>query len=113
MLQVSDDTVRRQIREGDLGAVQIGTTRTGRPRYRIPAAIVEERLGRTTLPSSAAQRLQAAFAVLSEAQQEALLTQAVAWARAQAPDLAVGERRPEPSRAEIAERFPGLTRRPD
>jgi len=112
LLHVSDDTVRRQIREGDLGAVQIGTTPTGRPRYRIPTAVVEERLGRSTLPApSAAERLQAAFAVLTEDQQEALLAQAVSWARAQTPDPVVGERLPEPTSEDITRRFPGLAPR--
>lgn len=109
LLHVSDDTVRRQIREGDLEAVQIGTTPTGRPRYRVPVAVVEARLGRSTLqPPSAAERLQAAFATLTEEQQETLLAQATAWARAQAPEEPEGERRPEPTREEIARRFPGL-----
>ncbi|SMB81269.1 helix-turn-helix domain-containing protein [Deinococcus hopiensis] len=112
LLHVSDDTVRRQIREGDLGAVRIGTTPTGRPRYRIPAAVVEARLGRSTLQApSAAERLQAAFAVLTEDQQEALLTQAINWARAQAPEVVVGERQPEPTAGDIAVRFPGLAPR--
>ena len=112
LLHVSDDTVRRQIREGDLGAVHIGTTPTGRPRYRIPVAAVEERLGRTTLQTpSAAERLQAAFAVLTAAQQEALLTQAIAWARAQMPDVVVGDRQPEPTPEAIAARFPELAPR--
>jgi len=112
LLHVSDDTVRRQIREGDLEAVQIGTTPQGRPRYRVPAAVVEERLGRSTLkPPSAAERLQAAFAVLTGEQQETLLAQAIAWARTQAPGVPIGERQPEPSRDEITQRFPGLVGR--
>ncbi|KQR15459.1 helix-turn-helix domain-containing protein [Deinococcus sp. Leaf326] len=112
LLHVSDDTVRRQIREGDLGAVQIGTTPTGRPRYRIPAAMVEARLRRSTLQApSTGEQLQAAFATLTEDQQEALLTQAIAWARAQTPAVVVGERKPEPTAGDIAKRFPGLTLR--
>lgn len=112
LLHVSDDTVRRQIREGDLGAVQIGTTPTGRPRYRIPAATVEARLGRSTLQTpSTGERLQVAFATLTEDQQEALLTQAVDWARSRTPDMLVGERKPEPTAEDIAKRFPGLASR--
>ncbi|AIZ45168.1 hypothetical protein QR90_08715 [Deinococcus radiopugnans] len=113
LFHTSDDTVRRQIRAGDLEAVQIGTTPTGRPRYRVAADVVEARLGRPAgeLPS-AAERLQAAFGVLTEAQQEALLVQAITWARTQAPETGpTGNRLPEPSQADIARRFPGLTRR--
>lgn len=112
LLHVSDDTVRRQIREGDLEAVQIGTTPTGRPRYRVPTAVVEARLGRRTVQiPSAGERLQAAFALLTEDQQEALLAQAIAWARAQTPDVVMGGRQPEPTPEDIAKRFPGLVPR--
>ncbi|GHG02839.1 hypothetical protein GCM10017783_13930 [Deinococcus piscis] len=83
-LHVSDDTLRRQIRTGDLPAVQVGTTPTGRPRYRIPVQAVEERLGHSAeLP--ALERLRLAFAQLSESQQEALIAEAVAWARSETP----------------------------
>ncbi|MDL2343623.1 helix-turn-helix domain-containing protein [Deinococcus sp. MIMF12] len=112
LLHVSEDTVRRQIREGDLEAVRIGTTPTGRPRYRVPAVVVEARLGRSTLqPPSAAERLHEAFAELTEDQQAQLLAQAVAWARRESKDLSTEGRRPEPTREEVARRFPGLAGR--
>jgi excisionase family DNA binding protein len=114
LLHISDDTVRRRIRGGILHAVKVGTTPKGRIQYRVRAAVVEEILGRSTprLPS-AADRLQAAFAVLTEEQQETLLRQAVEWARAQAPEVASGGRQPEPTRVEMTKRFPGLMRRTD
>ena len=71
--------------------------------------MVEERLGRSTLkPPSAAERLQVAFALLTGEQQEALLDQAIAWARTQTPEIPVGEKQPEPSRDELTRRFPSL-----
>ena len=112
LLHVSDDTLRRQIREGDLEAVQIGTTHSGRARYRVLAEVIETRLGRSTLQTPPAlERLQQAFATLTADQQETLIFQAVEWARAQAPALPGGPQRPEPTREEIARRFPELTSR--
>ncbi len=83
-LHVSDDTLRRQIRAGDLPAVQIGTTPTGRPRYRVPAQAVAERLGEGP-ETPALERLRAAFSQLTEGQQEALIAEAVVWARGETP----------------------------
>lgn len=102
-LHVSDDTLRRQIRAGDLPAVQVGTTPTGRPRYRVPAQAVAERLGEGCPETPAMERLRAAFALLSEAQQEALIAEAVAWARADAPQPE-RQRQPALSREDIAVR---------
>lgn len=113
LLHVSDDTVRRQIREGDLPAVQIGTTPTGRARYRVAAQIIDQRLGRSTVDDpSPLQRLQDAFTQLTEAQRDALLAQAVTWAREQAPDVTSAGRQPQPSAEALTARFPGLVPRP-
>ena len=109
LLHVSDDTVRRQIKEGDLEAVQIGTTPKGRPRYRIPKAAVEHKLGRRPpLKTPALDRLREVLSVLSDQEREDLIEQAIQWAREKTPD-APGDtaRRPEPSPEEIARRFGG------
>lgn len=112
LLHVSDDTVRRQIREGDLPAVQIGTTPAGRARYRISAEVIELRLVQgDTASTTPLHRLQQAFSSLTEEQREALLAQAVAWARDQEAPATSVERRPEPTPEALATRFPGLTPR--
>lgn len=107
LLHVSDDTVRRQIREGDLEAVRIGTTPKGRPRYRIPSAVVEQKLRQSTLSQpSALDRLREAFAPLTDKQREELIERAIRWARAQTPDEPDNTPRlPEPTRKEIAQRL--------
>lgn len=90
LLHVSDDTVRRQIREGDLEAILIGTTPKGRPRYRIAADIVEQKLSQSTAAApSALDRFRDLFAGLGDNEREELLEKAIQWAR---------ERTPEPHR---------------
>ena len=115
LLHVSDDTVRRQIREGDLEAIQIGTTPTGRPRYRIPKAAVEDRLRRRVpVATPALDRLREVFSVLSEEEREELIERAIKWARSQRPDEPEDRPRlPEPTKEEIARKFSGrlLTRK--
>lgn len=85
MLRLSDDTVRRQIREGSLQAFQVRTTPTGRAQYRIPSEAVLKLLGQDA-PADPLEPLREAFAELSEADQEALLREAVEWARARTPE---------------------------
>ncbi|WP_027483173.1 helix-turn-helix domain-containing protein [Deinococcus pimensis] len=89
LLHVSDDTVRRQIREGALEAVRVRTTPTGRAQYRIPTAAIDRILGSAALqihePADPFEPLRAAFEHLSEEQRSELIDQAVSWARAQAP----------------------------
>lgn len=115
LLHVSDDTVRRQIKEGDLEAIQIGTTPTGRPRYRIPKAAVEDRLGRRVpVATPALDRLREVFSVLSDKEREELIERAIEWARSQRPDETDDRPRlPEPTKEEIARKFGGrlLTRK--
>ncbi len=103
LLHVSDDTVRRQIKEGDLEAIQIGTTPKGRPRYRIPSAVVEHKLSRrTTMETPALDRLREAFSVLSDEEQADLIERAIRWARDQTPDPPRDTSRlPELTREEI------------
>ena len=107
MLRVSDDTVRRQIREGDLEAIQIGTTPKGRPRLRVPSEAVERKLRqRVPLVTPSVDRLREAFSVLTDEQKEALIEEAVRWARGQAPDETDNTSRlPEPTREEIERRL--------
>lgn len=105
LLHVSDDTLRRQIREGDLEAIQIGTTPTGRPRYRIPRTAVDDRLGRRVpVVTPALDRLREVFSVLSDEEREELIE----WARSQRPDEPDDHPRlPEPTKEEIARKFSG------
>ncbi|BDP41440.1 hypothetical protein DAETH_14090 [Deinococcus aetherius] len=107
LLHISDDTVRRQIREGDLEAIRIGTTPKGRPRYRILSTVVEQKLKQSTLSqSSALDRLREAFAPLTDEQKEELIERAIQWARAQTPDEPDDTPRlPEQTREEIARRL--------
>ena len=110
LLHLSDDTVRRQIREGDLPAIRLGTTPKGRARYRIAQAEITRRLeGPAITPAPAAsERLQAAFAELSDEQQEELIAQAVRWARRDQPAPAAASRAPESSRQGVEGRFSHL-----
>ncbi|WP_102126042.1 helix-turn-helix domain-containing protein [Deinococcus planocerae] len=107
LLHVSDDTVRRQIREGDLEAIQIGTTPTGRPRYRVPKAAVDARLGRRVpVATPSLDRLREVFSVLSDEEREELIERAIEWARSQRTDEPDDRPRlPEPTREEIVRKF--------
>ena len=109
LLHVSDDTIRRQIREGDLPAIHLGTTPKGRPRYRIAQEVVTRLLQSSAVPMSpsptAAERLLEVFAVLSDEQREHLLTDALAWAREQQPAPETDQLPPEPSREQLAQRM--------
>ncbi|QFP75070.1 helix-turn-helix domain-containing protein [Deinococcus sp. AJ005] len=112
LLHLSDDTVRRQIKEGDLPAIRLGTTPQGRGRYRIAQDVVARLLDtpandvQSASPAPlASERLQAVFAELSDAQQETLIAQAIEWSRHESPAPAAVKRSPEPDRGEIARRF--------
>ena len=110
-LHLSDDTVRRQIREGDLPAIRLGTTPKGRARYRISQAVVDGLLKQTSFPS-AAERLQQAFAVLNDDQREALISEAIRWAR-EGESIPVNDGlAAEPTREEIRTRFAGSRLKP-
>ncbi|WP_293912189.1 helix-turn-helix domain-containing protein [Deinococcus sp.] len=116
LLHVSDDTVRRQIKEGDLPAIHLGTTPKGRPRYRIAREVITRRLDpdqhsanqlsrNPSAAPSASEQLQEVFASLTEGQREVLLTEAIAWARQQQPTLETKGLPPEPSREDLQRRF--------
>ena len=107
LLRLSDDTVRRQIKEGDLPAIRLGTTPKGRARYRIALDVVTRLLGgQASVPApSASERLQAVFAELSDEQQEALIAEAVQWARRDQPAPLGMNPAPEPGREAIERRF--------
>ncbi|MCA0304753.1 MAG: helix-turn-helix domain-containing protein [Proteobacteria bacterium] len=112
LLHLSDDTVRRQIKEGDLPAIRLGTTPQGRARYRIAQDVVNRLLQTPTLDAQitktappASERLQAVFAQLSDEQQETLIAQAIEWAQRESPAPTAVKRSPEPDQAEIARRF--------
>lgn len=104
LLHVSGDTVRRQIREGDLPAVRIGTTPAGRPRYRVPSQAVQSRLGQV-LPGDPLEPLREAFAQLSDTQRETLLAEAMDWARQQRPEVSLEGRQPQPSAESLRATF--------
>ena len=112
-LHLSDDTVRRQIREGDLPAIRLGTTPKGRARYRISQAVIDGLLNQAAVQTpSAAERLQEVFSVLSDEQREALISEALRWARA-GQEVPVTEGLPaEPTREEIQTRFAASRLRP-
>lgn len=109
LLHISDDTVRRQIREGDLEAIQIGTTPKGRPRLRVPSAAVQQKLRqRVPRATPSLDRLREAFSVLTDEQKEALIEEAIRWARSQEPEVIdATPRLPEPTKEEIERRFTG------
>jgi len=109
-LHVSEDTVRRQVRQGQLEAVHLGKTPTGRVRLRIPRTALDKLMG-----SSSTQRqdpvatLRALFAQLEFSEQERLIDEAVLWARGQRGEEQGQSdvERPEITPEEIALRFPG------
>ena len=109
LLHVSDDTIRRQIREGDLPAIHLGTTPKGRARYRIAQEVVTRLLQSSATPQlhipSAAERLQEVFSVLTDEQREHLLAEALSWARDQQPAPQTRHLLPEPNREQLAVRF--------
>lgn len=104
LLHVSSDTVRRQIREGDLPAVRIGTTPAGRPRYRISSQEVQSRLRQET-PTDPLEPLRAVFDELNDAQRETLLAEAIAWAKQRLPAVSTEGRLPQPSAERLRARF--------
>ncbi len=107
LLHVSDDTVRRQIKEGDLEAVRVRTTPTGRAQYRIPSAAIRRILGSSVLQrqeDDPFEPLRAAFAHLTDEEREDLIDQAVRWARARRP-IDMDERVLALSDDELRERF--------
>jgi excisionase family DNA binding protein len=110
LLHVSGDTVRRQIREGDLPAIRIGVTPAGRPRYRVPSQAVQSRLGEYSTQGEVAATdpldpLRAAFAELTPAEREHLLTEAIAWAKQQRGAVSLEGRAPAPSAEDLRARF--------
>ena len=104
ILHVSDDTVRRQIKEGDLPAVRIGTTPQGRARLRISSETLDRRLqelhgGAAAAPTptpAPLEQLRALFAHRSDEERETLFAEALEWAREGMSVNMVG-RRPQPS----------------
>ena len=104
ILHVSDDTVRRQIREGDLPAVRIGTTPQGRARLRVSSETLDRRLKELHGGAAAAQtprlesleQFRALFAHMSDEERETLFVEALEWARGGQSVSMVG-RRPQPS----------------
>jgi excisionase family DNA binding protein len=104
LLHLSGDTVRRQIREGDLPAIRIGTTPAGRPRYRVPSQAIQRLLGEDVAPDPL-EPLRAVFAELSDEQRTALLLQAVAWAKEQRPEVSMEGRTPQPDAEEVRAKF--------
>ncbi len=115
-LHVSDDTVRRQVRQGQLEAIHLGKTPTGRTRLRIPRAALEKLEGFASAQrEDPLETLRSLFAQLSPEQQEQLIDQAVIWARQQqsAVPQSTETLRPEPTLEELALRFPqGRSLRP-
>lgn len=110
LLHVSDDTVRRQIKEGALEAVRVRTTPAGRAHYRIPTAVIDRILGSAALQlqedADPFEPLRAAFESLSDEDREDLIDQAVQWARARRPVEEEG-RAPALSKEALRERFAG------
>ena len=89
LLHVSDDTVRRQIKEGALKAIRVRTTPTGRAQYRIPVQAVQQVLGNTARAlheeADVFEPLREAFAHLTDEEREGLTDRAVRWARERRP----------------------------
>lgn len=116
MLRLSDDTIRRQIKEGTLQAIRIGTTPTGRAQYRIPSQAIQQILTPETSESAVKdpfEPLREVFEQLSEEERETLLTEAVSWARERIP-ASSAPRTPPLTQKELQERFgqsPFLRRR--
>ncbi|AFZ66654.1 excisionase family DNA-binding protein [Deinococcus peraridilitoris] len=108
LLHVSDDTVRRQIKEGALEAIRVRTTPTGRAQYRIPTAAIDRILGNTALQLhedvDPFEPLRQAFAHLSDEEREELIDSAVQWAKARrvVPEV---QRSPALSEQALRERF--------
>jgi excisionase family DNA binding protein len=114
LLRLSDDTVRRQIKEGTLSAIRVRTTPTGRAQYRIPTPVVDRILATSALDAQIQEAdpfeaLRQAFSGLNELERDALIEQAVQWARARpsgqgAPSVAV---RPDSAMSDeqLSERF--------
>lgn len=108
LLHVSDDTVRRQIKEGALEAIRVRTTPTGRAQYRIPVKAVQQVLGNTALALDEEpdpfEPLRQAFEPLSDDEREEVIAQAVQWARAHMP-VDDRPRSPALTKEEIAQRL--------
>jgi excisionase family DNA binding protein len=100
-LRISDDTVRRQILQGDLPAIRIGTTPTGRARYRIPSSAVEKMLN----GNQKQQTWKSMFAHMSNTEIEMLIDEAVQWSREQESIKSEVIRLPEPSAQALKNRF--------
>ena len=100
-LRLSDDTIRRQIQAGDLPAIRIGTTPTGRARYRIPSSAIEKIIGGNV----GQQTWKTMFAHMSEDEIEMLIDEAVQWSRNQETAKSEVIRLPEPSAKTLKNRF--------
>ena len=109
LLRLSDDSIRRQIKEGALPAIKVRTTPTGRAQYRIPSQAVSRILGTSALETLPAiddlfAPLRDAFASLPEADQQELIARAVTWARERRTDEPQA-RLPALSKAELRQHF--------
>ena len=122
ILHVSDDTVRRQIKEGDLPAVRIGTTPQGRARLRVSSETLDRRLRELHGGAAAAQtprpdpleQFRALFAGMSDEERETLFKEALEWAR-EGQSVSMEGRRPQPDaetlRARVGKRLKPETAR--
>ena len=122
ILHVSDDTVRRQIKEGDLPAVRIGTTPQGRARLRVSSETLDHRLRELHGGAAAAQtprpdpleQFRALFAGMSDEERETLFKEALEWAQ-EGQSVSLEGRRPQPDaetlRARVAKRLKPETAR--
>lgn len=111
MLRLSDDTIRRQIREGTLHAIHVRTTPTGRMQYRIPVQVVDDILGNTALqptqePPDPLDSLRQIFAELNEADRDDLIAVAIRWAR-ERTSAPTGARSPALTQEELQATFAG------
>ncbi|MCL6527268.1 MAG: helix-turn-helix domain-containing protein [Thermaceae bacterium] len=107
ILRVSDETIRRKVSSGELGAVEVSSGR--RKQYRILYRDLVAWLGPEQARAlfgvgEGLREVRAFFERLPESEREVLLQEALAWARARQPEPSETGRTLSPE--QIRQRFP-------